>query len=87
MPSFAAKSAFWKDLKAAVTEHLAGEASRGRPSVGDPRLQTLQAQREQGFRAITIIDPGVKFEPGYDVFDEAAACRPSKTLWLTGFST
>ena len=43
MPSFAAKSAFWKDLKAAVTEHLAGEASRGRPSVGDPRLQAKAA--------------------------------------------
>jgi len=43
MPSFAAKSAFWEDLKAAVTEHLAGEASRGRPSVGDPRLQAKAA--------------------------------------------
>ena len=39
MPSFAPKSAFWRDLRAAVTEHLALEASRGRPSVGDPRLQ------------------------------------------------
>ncbi|MDP9434889.1 MAG: DUF4968 domain-containing protein [Actinomycetota bacterium] len=26
---------------------------------------------EQGFRVITIIDPGVKHEPGYRVFDEA----------------
>ena len=43
MPSFAAKSAFWKDLKAAVTDHLAGEARRGRPSAGDPRLQAKAA--------------------------------------------
>ncbi len=27
--------------------------------------------KEQGFRTITIIDPGVKFEPGYWVFDQA----------------
>ena len=27
--------------------------------------------REQGFRVITIIDPGVKHEPGYAVFDQA----------------
>jgi len=27
--------------------------------------------RENGFRAITIIDPGIKFEPGYWVFDQA----------------
>jgi alpha-glucosidase len=33
----------------------------------------LARLREQGLRAITIIDPGVKFEPGYDVFDEAVA--------------
>ena len=26
---------------------------------------------EQGFRVITIIDPGVKFDPGYWVFDQA----------------
>ena len=26
---------------------------------------------EQGFRVITIIDPGVKYEPGYAVFDQA----------------
>ncbi len=30
----------------------------------------LEGLREQGFRVITIIDPGVKFEPGYPVFDE-----------------
>lgn len=27
--------------------------------------------REDGFRVITIIDPGVKFDPGYPVFDQA----------------
>lgn len=43
MPSFAAKSAFWKELKSAATEHLAAEASRGRPSIGDPRLQRKAA--------------------------------------------
>ncbi len=31
----------------------------------------LAALRAQGFRVITIIDPGVKFEPGNPVFDEA----------------
>ncbi len=33
----------------------------------------LTRLREQGFRVITIIDPGVKHEPGYGVFDEALA--------------
>ena len=31
----------------------------------------LARLREQGFRVITIIDPGVKHEPGYAVFDQA----------------
>jgi alpha-glucosidase len=31
----------------------------------------LKRLDEQGFRVITIIDPGVKFEPGYWVFDQA----------------
>ena len=39
MPSFAAKSAFWRDLKAAAGEHLAAQASSGCRSIGDPRLQ------------------------------------------------
>jgi alpha-glucosidase len=30
----------------------------------------LRRLSDEGFRVITIIDPGVKFEPGYDVFDE-----------------
>lgn len=43
MPSFAAKSAFWRELKAAASEHLAAEANAGQPSVGDPRLQLKAA--------------------------------------------
>ena len=31
----------------------------------------LERLREQGFRVITIVDPGVKHEPGYAVFDDA----------------
>ena len=31
----------------------------------------LERLREQGLRVITIIDPGVKHEPGYAVFDQA----------------
>ena len=27
--------------------------------------------KEMGFRIITIVDPGIKFEPGYKIFDEA----------------
>ncbi|MEI6217832.1 MAG: TIM-barrel domain-containing protein, partial [bacterium] len=33
-------------------------------------LGTLKALRKQGYRIITIIDPGVKAERGYAVFDE-----------------
>ena len=43
MPRFAAKSEFWRELKVAVKDHLAAEASRGRPAVGDPRLQQKAA--------------------------------------------
>lgn len=39
MPSFAAKSNFWREMREAAKEHLATEAIRGRPSIGDPRLQ------------------------------------------------
>ncbi len=38
MPSFARKSAFWRELSAAAGEHLAAETSKGRSRVGDPRL-------------------------------------------------
>ena len=30
----------------------------------------LERLAEQGFRVITIIDPGVKFDPGYAIFDQ-----------------
>ena len=43
MPSFASRSAFWQEMKAAANQHLAAETSRGRPSVGDPRLQLKAA--------------------------------------------
>jgi alpha-glucosidase len=36
----------------------------------DPR-EMLKRLADQGFRVITIIDPGVKFDPGYSVFDQA----------------
>jgi alpha-glucosidase len=38
----------------------------------DPRGM-LERLAEQGFRVVTIIDPGVKHEPGYRVFDDALA--------------
>ena len=36
----------------------------------DPQAM-LARLRAQGFRVVTIIDPGVKYEPGYPVFDAA----------------
>ena len=43
MPKFGPRSAFWHELKAAAKEHLTAEAERGRPSIGDPRLQRKAA--------------------------------------------
>jgi linoleoyl-CoA desaturase len=43
MPTFAAKSQFWRELNTVVNEHLAAEANAGRPSVGDPRLRLKAA--------------------------------------------
>lgn len=43
MPTFARKSAFWREVKAAANDHLVAEAGRGRPSVGDPRLRRKTA--------------------------------------------
>lgn len=40
----------------------------------------LERLRQQGIRVITIIDPGVKYEPGYAVFD---AARERDVLCLT----
>lgn len=33
----------------------------------------LKRLSDKGFRVITIIDPGIKYEPGYRIFDDAAA--------------
>ena len=35
--------------------------------------KTLAELKENGFRVITIVDPGVKYEPGYRIFDEGVA--------------
>ena len=43
MPSFAARSIFRAELRALASEHLAVEAARGRPSIGDPRAQRQAA--------------------------------------------
>lgn len=37
MPSFAAKSEFWTELRMRGSEYLASQADGGRPSTGDPR--------------------------------------------------
>jgi alpha-glucosidase len=34
------------------------------------RKKTFSDLKDDGFRAITIVDPGVKYEPGYSIFDE-----------------
>jgi len=34
------------------------------------RKKSFSDLKDDGFRAITIVDPGVKYEPGYSVFDE-----------------
>lgn len=53
----------------------------------DPKAM-LARLREHGMRAITIIDPGVKVEPGYAVFDEAVKrdvlCRTASGDLYTG---
>lgn len=36
----------------------------------DPRA-TFEQMRAEGFRSVAIVDPGIKEEPGYAVFDEA----------------
>jgi len=38
----------------------------------DPE-RMLKSLSANGFRTISIVDPGVKFEPGYDVFDDGLA--------------
>ena len=49
-----------------ATASSPGTRSRSRTSPGCSR-----ASPSDGFRVITIIDPGVKYEPGYSVFDQA----------------
>lgn len=43
LPKFAPRSAFWREMKAAASEHLAAEKKLGLPSVGDPRLKRKAA--------------------------------------------
>lgn len=43
LPSFAAKSPFWRDIQAAAGNYLAEQKSVGLPSVGDPRLKRKAA--------------------------------------------
>jgi len=53
----------------------------------DPRA-TLAALRAEGFHSVTIIDPGLKEEPGYAVFDEARRdnllCKTESGALYTG---
>ncbi len=48
----------------------------------------IEKFKEQGIRAISIIDPGVKAEPGYEVFDQGMArdifCRTQEGNIYTG---
>lgn len=48
----------------------------------------LRQLRESGVRVVTIIDPGVKFEPGSPVFDQAVErdvlCRTEGGDWYVG---
>jgi linoleoyl-CoA desaturase len=43
MPRFSARSEFWSEVRMQATQHLALEASHGRPSIGDPRAQRQAA--------------------------------------------
>ena len=43
LPSFAAKSNFWREIRTAASEHLAVQKSLGLPSTGDPRLKRKAA--------------------------------------------
>jgi len=33
----------------------------------------MRAAESDGFKVVTIVDPGVKFDPGYSVFEEGRA--------------
>ena len=43
-----------------------------RKAFPDP-AELLSRLRKKGFRVVTIIDPGIKCEPGYRIFDEASS--------------
>ena len=67
--------AFWLDI-----EHMDGYRvfTWDRTAFPDPSAM-LSRLADLGFRVITIVDPGIKYEPGYWVFDQArerdALCR------------
>ncbi len=42
----------------------------GHGGVPGRRRACSSASREKGFRVVTIVDPGVKHDPGYAVYDE-----------------
>ena len=61
-------------LRRAVARHrVHGRLPRlhlGPPTASRTRTRCWSGCGEQGFRVITIIDPGVKHDPGYAVFDD-----------------
>ena len=59
--------ALWLDI-----EHMDGYRvfTWDRELFPDPAAM-LERLRDQGYRVVTIVDPGVKRDPGYDVYDEA----------------
>ena len=72
-PSGTATAAIPCDVLWLDIEHMDGYRvftwdARTFPDVGG---MLAPAARDAGFRLVTIVDPGVKHEPGYAVFDEA----------------
>ena len=61
--------ALWLDIEYMDGYRVFTWNERSFPDVGG----LLERLRENGFRVITIVDPGVKYEPGYRVFDDAVA--------------
>lgn len=60
---------FWLDI-----DHMEGYRVFTWNSKLFPRpTEMLSSLKEMGFRCVTIIDPGVKHEPGYSVFDSGLA--------------
>ena len=59
----------WLDI-----EHMDGYRVFTWDTESFPDAEGMLARlRDRGFRVVTIVDPGVKHEPGYAVFDEALA--------------